>query len=182
MSACHISLFILWHSDSISKDQKGGAFFRKPSASKCDLLDTMVYKRRNKCCNKKDKVFFHSFAAVFIPRANSLSCLLSLYCTGLPLQAVQTGSLGERETSEKVWVGGLEIAVVDCPDLVSFLLPLCSYLSSSVVSKLFMSEKHCPLFPSRTSVSTYVCRDHVLGGIKFFLLFCGRRGFTTSFW
>lgn len=96
MSACHISLFIWWHSDSISKDQKGGAFFRKPSASKCDLLDTMVYKRRNKCCNKKDKVFFHSFAAVFIPRANTLSCLLSFYCTSLPLQAVQMGPLGER--------------------------------------------------------------------------------------
>lgn len=124
MSACHISLFILWHSDSISKDQKGGAFFRKPSASKCDLLDTMVYKRRNKCCNKKDKVFFHSFAAVFIPRANTLSCLLSLYCTGLPLQAVQMGSLGERDFWEGMggrpwdcccrlsWLGFIPVASV----------------------------------------------------------------------
>lgn len=78
-------------------------------------------------------------------------------------------------------MGGLEIVVVDCPDLVSFLLPPCSYVSSSVASKLFMSEKHYPLFPSRTGVSTYVCRDHVLGGVKSFLLSCGRGGFP-SFW
>lgn len=71
-------------------------------------------------------------------------------------------------------MGGLEIAVVGGPDLVSFLLPLCSYLTPSVVSKLFMLEKHCPLFPSRTAVSMYVCRDRVLGGVKFFLLSCGR--------
>jgi hypothetical protein len=88
----------------MTKDQKGSTFFRKASASKSDLLDTMMYKRRNKCCCEKDEVFFHSFSDVFIPRGNNLSCLLSLHCTGLPSAICTEGpSKRKRLLSSSGW-------------------------------------------------------------------------------
>lgn len=113
MSACHISLFILWLSDSISKNQKGGAFFRKPSASKCDLLDTMVYKRRNKCCNKKDKVFLSFLCSCLYSYREHLErpFIPPLY---RPSTASCTDRSSRRETSEKVWVGYMGGRPWDC--------------------------------------------------------------------
>jgi hypothetical protein len=73
----------------------------------------MIYKRRKKSCNDKNKISsFHSFLAIFIPRGRivELPFIPPLY--GSSLCKLCERILQDRDILSRWWgMGGLEVAV-----------------------------------------------------------------------